>query len=129
MLTPGQVSELLKVSPSTIRRWSVLFEDHLSRRTGKHRQYTPEDFATLQRVKELSGEGIELDEIKHLVAVVDQQPQENQGKGLIVYEDFVELLESFRVTTTSLKSEIDQLRAEVAYLRLPWYRRIGKRKQ
>ena len=106
-----------------------MFEDHLSKRTGKHRQYTPEDFATLQRVKELSGEGIELDEIKHLVAVVDQ-PQDNQNKGLIVYEDFVELLESFRVTTNTLKEQIAKQQAELdelrAWINTPWYKRKRK---
>ena len=125
MLTPGQVSDLLKVSPSTIRRWSVLFEDHLSKRTTKHRQYSPEDFDTLKRIRDLSSEGIELDEIRRMVGVVVQQ-QENQNKGLMVYEDFVELLDSFRFTTNTMQQQIDELKAQVAYLSLPWWKRKRK---
>ncbi len=56
-LTPSQAAAVLNVSPSTLRRWSADFADHLSESArgagGKHRTYSPEDLAMLKRAGEL----------------------------------------------------------------------------
>lgn len=56
-LKPSQVCDLLQVSASTLRAWSVAFGEHLSPEArgsdGHHRAYLPSDVATLQRASVL----------------------------------------------------------------------------
>lgn len=56
-LKPSQVCDLLQVSASTLRAWSVAFGEHLSPEArgadGHHRAYSPSDVATLQRASVL----------------------------------------------------------------------------
>jgi len=132
MLSPSQLASLLKVSTATLRRWSVLFEDNLSKRVTKHRLYSPDDFEVLKRVRDLSSDGVPLDEVKRMLGevVVGQ----SESKGLVLYEDFIEYLEISRSTIQKLEgrvkdqqAEIDKLRAITDYLSLPFYKRLGRK--
>lgn len=136
MLSPNQVYTLLGVSSSTVRRWSVIFQEYLSPQKGKHRAYTPDDFAILKRVRDLSGEGILIEDIRNMLKVrVIDEPKVSEGKGLVVYEDFIEYLELSRSTIQRLElrikeqeEKIDQLLEVTEYLSLPFYKRLGRRK-
>jgi len=58
MITPNQAAVTLKVSTSTLRRWSSDFEPFLSPRKGVKRLYTIEDIATLKRIQGLYKQGM-----------------------------------------------------------------------
>jgi DNA-binding transcriptional MerR regulator len=63
---PNEVAAQLKISPSTLRRWSNEFADFLSDPAGRpaaggqtaHRRYTDEDLETLMTIKGLLAEGL-----------------------------------------------------------------------
>lgn len=65
---PNEVATQLKVSPSTLRRWSNEFADFLSDSAGRpqseagshsaHRRYTDEDMESLMTIKGLLAEGL-----------------------------------------------------------------------
>ncbi|MGD8397560.1 MAG: MerR family transcriptional regulator [Anaerolineae bacterium] len=67
-LLPHEVASELDVSPSTLRRWSNEFADHLSDSAGRpqpelgsktaHRRYTEDDLATLETIKDLLADGL-----------------------------------------------------------------------
>jgi DNA-binding transcriptional MerR regulator len=67
-LLPNEVASELDVSPSTLRRWSNEFADHLSDSAGQpqpepgsktaHRRYTEDDLTTLETIKDLLAEGL-----------------------------------------------------------------------
>jgi DNA-binding transcriptional MerR regulator len=71
---PQEVAERLSVSPSTLRRWSREFADHLSGSAGHpqpspqgepgHRRYTDRDVTTLLTVKGLLTEGLSYEQVK-----------------------------------------------------------------
>jgi DNA-binding transcriptional MerR regulator len=130
MLAPSQLASLLRVSTSSLRRWSVLFEDNLSPRVSKHRSYSPDDYEVLKRVRDLSSEGVELSDIKRMLgAVVVEQ---SESKALVSYEDFIDILNVSRSTIQKLQSKVDQQEQELKairdYLALPFYKRLGRRR-
>jgi DNA-binding transcriptional MerR regulator len=65
---PNEVATQLKISPSTLRRWSNEFADFLSDAAGRpqseaggttaHRRYTDEDLEVLMTIKGLLAEGV-----------------------------------------------------------------------
>jgi DNA-binding transcriptional MerR regulator len=86
---PQDVAERLSVSPSTLRRWSREFADHLSESAGHpapspqgepgHRRYTDRDVATLLTVKGLLTEGLSYEQVKDQLAVMG--PDELVGES------------------------------------------------
>lgn len=70
-LRPAEVAEALAVSPATLRRWSRRFAPFLQAAEtageGGHRRYTPEDLATLRRIKERLEAGATYDEVETLL--------------------------------------------------------------
>lgn len=129
MLTPHQVSESLGVPASTIRRWSVRYERHLSNRTGKKRSYTPTDLDTFRRVKDLSASGFGLDRIDAMLDVVER-PQD-PSTALLTLAEFAQSLETAHTQVAFLEQQLDEqkkrLDALEQWLCLPFYKRIGKR--
>ena len=106
MLTPGQIAQTLDISTATLRRWSARFAPYLSPHTpGKKRSYTVDDLAVLTRVRDLSATGTPL-------AQIDQALE-----GL--FADNAKLQEQIN----DQQKQISQL---VAWVSLPWYKRIGK---
>jgi DNA-binding transcriptional MerR regulator len=108
MLTPGQVSESLKVPASTLRRWAVKFVDHLSPQPkGRtHRKYTVDDLNTFRRIRDLSGQGFTLEEIANRLDVVDQDPPPDDTTDLITTEGYSQMLSYAVESLNSLQSTI-----------------------
>jgi len=129
MITPHQVSDTLGIPPSTIRRWSVRFESHLSARTGKKRTYTPTDLDTFRRIRDLSASGFGLDRIDGMLDVVER-PQD-KSTALLSLADFVQSLENVHNQIASLQATVNEQKARLdayeAWINLPFYKRIGKR--
>jgi DNA-binding transcriptional MerR regulator len=152
MLTPGQVSESLKIPPSTLRRWAVRFADHLSPQPDgrTHRKYTVDDLNTFRKIRDLSGQGLVLDDIAARLDVVDQNPPDDTT-DLITTEGYtrmldyaVESLQSLQAMISSQQSLIadqgqritrlesktvdagqgDELERLRKWAALPWYKRI-----
>lgn len=152
MLTPGQVSEALDVPPSTLRRWAARFADHLSPQpSGRgHRRYTVDDLNTFRKVRDLSGQGVLLDDIADRLDVVEDPP--DQTMDLITTEGYsrmldyaVNTLEALQATIADQGQRITRLEGQASdrdqvtitdqdrelkrlreYIALPWYKRIFK---
>ena len=128
MITPNQAAETLTVSNSTLRRWAKEFEGFLDPRKGTKRQYSVGDIATFSRIKELYSSGMTTEEIKQALPIVDRSKQE---QALVNVSDFAQALELARVDFLALQEKVDdqaqiiqELQAEVARLKMPWYKRI-----
>lgn len=80
--TPQEVARQLEISPSSLRRWSDEFADHLSAEAsssqGKsHRRYTDADLDTLKTVKNLMSAGMTYEQVRqHL----ELQPATSNGE-------------------------------------------------
>jgi len=71
---PTEIARTFDVSPSTVRRWSELFAEHLSSfasptEPGQHRKYTEDDFSVLAFVASRTEIGMSLEEIAELLKV------------------------------------------------------------
>ena len=127
MITPKQTAEALQVSTSTLRRWSSDFEAFLSQRKGTKRLYTPDDLAMLRKVKDYFAEGLTTAQIKEALPVVDSS---DNDKALINVPDFANALMIAREDNIRLTEAVDnltnRLQALEDYLKLPFWKRIGK---
>ena len=126
MLTPSQVSNSLSVSTATVRRWSARFARHLSPQPpNRKRSYTPDDLATLARVRDLSASGTSLAQIDIALTVSAQSA--DQSTALITLADFAQSLQFARDQVAHLQTQLDQqtarLDALTAWLALPFYKR------
>ncbi len=72
MFTPGQVSDMLEIPPSTLRRYVKDYPEHLSKTATKKRgrRYTEADIATLARAREMLQQAPDPEEVGKLLAVV-----------------------------------------------------------
>jgi len=130
MFTPKQVYETLTISPSTLRRWSKRFENHLSildHKPGSHREYTAEDLNVFRTIQTHLDNGLTYAEIDDRLAVVDQ-PQPDPNTALLTLPEFTRAIETARAAVASMQLEIEDLKnwqAEMnAWLALPWWERI-----
>jgi DNA-binding transcriptional MerR regulator len=136
MYTPMQVSEMLKIPPSTLRRYSSVFAAYLSPQLkSKKRSYTDGDIVTLQRIKELARK-LPLDQVGPLLTVVEEQPAPESSLSLI--PTINRELQRLDTGQAGIVREIEELRAAFAadhsrlidlekYLALPWWVRLFRR--
>lgn len=137
LITPGQASEILGVSTSTLRRWSTRYAKHLTRDHTERakRLYTQTDISTLTRIRDLSGQGYSQADIDELLIL---EVSDDKGKALVRLTDFIDAIEQSRKTSAELQATTDTLKEQIAkqqqeldelraWINTPWYKR--KRKQ
>ena len=128
MFTPAQVAQTLNTPPSTLRRWAKRFAAFLSPQSGKKRTYTVADIDTLKRIQDLSAQGLSYAQIAQTLTVVSQPPADT---ALISLADFAQALEGAHAQLASLQAQVaqqaEELQAIKAWLRLPFYKRLGKK--
>ena len=128
MFTPAQVAQTLNCPPSTLRRQAKYFAAFLSPQSGKKRTYTIADIDTLKRIQELSAKGLSYAQIAQTLTLVSAPPADT---ALVSVADFAQALESASAQLASLQAQIiqqaEELDAIKAWLRLPFYKRLGKK--
>jgi len=128
VFTPAQVAQTLNTPPSTLRRWAKRFAAFLSPQSGKKRTYTVADIDTLKRIQDLSAQGLSYAQIAQTLTVVSQPPADT---ALISLADFAQALEGAHAQLASLQAQVaqqaEELQAIKAWLRLPFYKRLGKK--
>lgn len=138
MYTPGQVSKMLDIAPSTLRRYAAVYSDHLSpQQPGHKRGYTDQDITTLRRIKDLVGH-VPPDEIPARLAVVEDQQPAAISSGLALIPEIAarfDRLEADRQAAaqqiSALSGRLERLEAITAqserlraWAALPWWRRL-----
>jgi len=138
MFTPGQVSDMLEVPPSTLRRYVKDYPEHLSKTATKKRgrRYTEADIATLARAREMLQQGRSPDEVGSLLAVVGQDDPEAEPDSVLnlvpsISQALSEVQEQAQALRSILETVADnqnaaehRLEALEAWSREPWYRRL-----
>lgn len=138
MFTPGQVSDMLEIPPSTLRRYVKDYPEHLSKTATKKRgrRYTEADIATLARARELLQQGRKPEETNKLLAVVGQEdPDAQPDSALALVPSISQALSEVQEQAQALRSILEnvadnqneansRLEALEAWARAPGYRRI-----
>jgi len=138
MFTPGQVSEMLEIPPSTLRRYVKDYPEHLSKTATKKRgrRYTEADIATLARAREMLQQGREPEEVGKLLAVVGQEDgQAEPDSALALVPSISQALSEVQEQSQALRSILEsvadrqaaadqRVEALEAWMREPWYRRL-----
>ena len=138
MFTPGQVSDMLEVPPSTLRRYVKDYPEHLSETATKKRgrRYSEADTATLARAREMLQQGRDPEEVGKLLAAVGQEggqaepdsalaPVPSISQALVEVQEQAQALRSILEAVADRQSEAER-RVEIleAWIREPWYRRV-----
>lgn len=133
MYTPMQVSEMLKIPPSTLRRYAAFFAAYLSPQApGKKRSYSDSDIVTLGKIKELSRK-LPLAQIGPRLPVVEEQPPPESSLALI--PTIAKELERLDTERQAVTKGLDELRAAFQadherlerwqkWAALPWWKRL-----
>lgn len=138
MFTPGQVSDMLEIPPSTLRRYVKDYPEHLSKTATKKRgrRYSELDIATLARAREMLQQGRDPEEVNKLLAVVGQedgQAEPDSALALVpsISQALVEVQEQAQALRSILEAVADrqsdaERRVEIleAWIGEPWYRRV-----
>lgn len=135
--TPGQVSEMLDIPVSSLRRLSAEFADFLTKTKGRHRRYTEQDIDILRRVREGTQHGQTIAQIKQELAIVPESPadQDKPGDSLMMVPAIAGELSRLDDSDRVIMQQLQQLRADhesdherlqrlEAWLRLPWWKRL-----
>lgn len=144
--TPGQVSSMLKIPPSTVRLYAKLYADFLSPQDGrKHRLYTETDLVILARIKDLRSSHVPMDAIANRLQVHPQEPARIEESALSLVpsisaaiENANEAARAAQLRTEQLTRQVENLSeqlenqaAELAklkdYVQSPWYKKIFSR--
>lgn len=133
MFSPKQVSDILGLPVSTLRRYSVLFAQHLSesaRPDHKKRYYTDQDILTLKKIRELVSAKKSPQEINRALLVVDNR-QDQPGSALALLPDIQQAFEDIRALLNQERQERERLSQRLneleTWLKTPWYKRLGKK--
>lgn len=150
--TPGEVSNLLGVPASTLRRWAVRFEKALSPQdmeAGRHRVYANSDLEVFRQIRDLAAKGHSLRSIENILTVIppgqakpefmpnfepEGEPtppgEQSQNSALMVLAVSRELgthNAQIQALQDQINKQNERLTALTEFMALPWYKRIGKR--
>lgn len=132
MYTPNQVSEMLKIPASTVRRYASIYTDYLSFKhsQGRKREYTDQDIVTLARIRDLSNEGFNHNQIKDRITIIDHQEENPITKSLDLIPSIAKQLQTFVDYQHQTNDQINLLTKRIddleSFIKLPWYKKIGK---
>ena len=126
MVTPKQVSETLNVPGSTIRRWALRFEAVLSKQVGKKRVYTLQDVDTFRKIRDYSKQGRNLDAIEAELMLFMPRVKKADAVGLAVHPEVLRIINELNDQNVAMQLQLDKLQAQVTWLMLPWWKRVGK---
>lgn len=134
MVTPKQVSESLNVPSSTIRRWAGRFEGVLSKQVGKKRVYTLQDVEMFRKIRDYSKQGKNLDAIEADLKLLMPRVNKPDDKSLAtvhpevlrVLNEAIEQNVALQLQLDKTKAQMDKMQAQLSFLMLPWYKKIGK---
>ena len=139
MYTPAQVSEMLNIPPSTLRRLSSEFADMLSKQRSRKRKYSESDIALLKRIREMTGEGVSLAEIRQALTIripeSEPEPEPTADSTLALIPGIAGELARIDESHHRLTRELERLLTErqddrqrlerlEAWLSLPWWVRL-----
>ena len=99
MLSSGQVSDLLNVSPATLRNWTKWFGASLSESAtrGRGRKYSPVDVAVLKEAQTLLQTGMRWKQVAARLQVVEEQQEEPiTDLALLMPKEYQRLMDSYR---------------------------------
>ena len=126
MFSPAQACETLTVPASTLRRWAGLFQNYLSTQKGKKRQYTFADIDIFRQVRDLSQQGFTADRIKEQLTLMPKADETE--KSIMALTELVRELSIIQADNARLQAQLNeqqkQLDVVMAWLRLPWYKRM-----
>lgn len=137
--TPRQVSEMLSIPESSLRRLSREFADFLSKQKGRNRKYNESDINTLRRVREMTGHGMTLEQVKTELSLTPESPPEQAAAdSLAMVPTIAGELARLDDINRAIVQEIEQLRADrqadrarleqlEKWFSLPWWKRIFSR--
>lgn len=110
MFTPGQVSDMLGIPPSTLRRYAKLFESHLTDQRGRIRRlYSERDILVFAKVHELSKLNQPLDKVGPLLDLIDEPTIETKPNALSLIPEVAAEIESSRDLARSALSQLATL--------------------
>jgi DNA-binding transcriptional MerR regulator len=128
MYTPGQVSKMLDIPPSTLRRLSKEFAAFLDKTPGRHRRYSESDINILRQARSMTGQGMTVETILQQLPIVETPPP--AGDSLMAIPSIAaelarvdQLNRSLLGELESLKLRLDKLERLDAWRRLPFWRR------
>lgn len=114
MYTPAQASDMLKIPPSTLRRYVAEFAEHLSQSATQQRsrRFTEQDIALLGRARELLNSGNSPQKTNSLLAVNTEQPTPESTLALIpsLSQALTEALD----TSRALRAQVNELQERQA---------------
>lgn len=136
--TPQQVSGMLDIPTSTLRRYSRDWHEHLSAsasRQGQKRSYTDTDILTLRRLRALLSQKLDHEDIAARLQVVE--PDTPQESALSMVPAIAGEFENIRSFIAQMQAEHDNelsaLRERVKRLEdelnTPWYKRLFRRNE
>lgn len=110
MYTPGQVSTMLSIPVSSLRRYAKIFADYLSPGAKRRkRQYSDDDVLVLKRIRELAGNGMTTEEIKEVLTLVPQEDKPPDS-ALALMPTILEEFETLRRVIMDQQDYIDRQR-------------------
>ena len=136
MYQPHQVTDMLDIPPSTLRRLSVEFAALLSKTPGRHRRYSERDIDTLRRIRAMTGQGMTLATIHEQLTIVETPPAAPPAENTLaiipsIAAEFTRLdnysqsvgreLEALRA---SWKVDHERLERFAEWAALPWWKRL-----
>lgn len=140
--TPGEVSKMLDIPPSSLRRYVEKFGEQMSpsARRRRGRMFSDRDLALIAKIRDLTGQGVALEKIApQLADVVDQTPPEElpPQTALAIFQRISENMTDIAGQVKDQRQELEELRARMDALaaaleserNTPWYKRIFKRKE
>jgi len=147
MFTPGQVSDMLDIPPSTLRRYVKDFPTHLSETATKKRgrRFNERDVTVIARARELLQLGRDPKEVNELLAVVGEDQEATTVSALALVPSISQALTEALDTARSLRMEVVELGDQVdvvaerqaatdrrleqleMWIREPWWRRLFAR--
>lgn len=140
--SPGEVSKMLGIPGSTLRRYVAEFGAHLSPNARKlrGRSFSEDDLAIVYKIRELASQGVSLDHIEPQLAEAlehharhdaDEQPP-TVALAIVArvsekLDSFEDVLEKQAAMIADLQARLITLEAEAEQLKKPWYKRLLER--
>src|SRR3990167_2112761 len=127
--TPGEVSTLLAIPSSSLRRYVAILGHLLSpgARKQRGRTFSESDISVIARVRELTQGGYTLEQIEPLLGDIlpEVHPDElPPASALAIVQRIGEVQQSQQAQLDQLRSDVAKLTQALEQQRRPWWKRL-----